>query len=54
MAAKMIDELETAYMSFCASYTVLMELNTKKKVEEENLNLGMVAEVLNELRLNEI
>ena len=31
MAAKMIDELETAYMSFCASYTVLMELNTKKK-----------------------
>ena len=27
----MIDELEIAYISFCASYTVIMELNTKKK-----------------------
>ena len=31
MVAKMIDELEIAYMSFCASYTVIMELDTKKK-----------------------
>ena len=31
MAAKMIDELEIAYMSFCASYTVIIELDTKKK-----------------------
>ena len=54
MAVKMIDKLEIAYMSFCASYTVKMELDIKKKVEEEHLNLGMVAELLNELlRLNE-
>ena len=39
----MIDELEIAYMSFYASYTVIMELDTKK-VEEENLDSGMVAE----------
>ena len=26
----MIDELETAYMSFYASYAVIMELDTKK------------------------
>ena len=26
----MIDELEIAYMSFYASYSVIMELNTKK------------------------
>ena len=31
MAAKLADELEIAYMSFCASYTVIMELDTKKK-----------------------
>ena len=31
MAAKMIDKLEIAYMSFCASYTVIIELDTKKK-----------------------
>ena len=31
MAAKMINELEIAYMSFCASCTVVMKLNTKKK-----------------------
>ena len=27
----MIDELEIAYMSFWASYNVMMELDTKKK-----------------------
>ena len=31
MVAKMIDELEIAYMSFCASYAVIMGLDTKKK-----------------------
>ena len=31
MAAKMIDKLEIAYMSFCASCTVIMELDTNKK-----------------------
>ena len=31
MVAKMIDELEIASMSFCASYAVIMELDTKKK-----------------------
>ena len=30
MAAKMTDELEITYMSFCPSYTVIMELDTKK------------------------
>ena len=30
MAAKKIDELEIAYMSFYASYAVIMELDTKK------------------------
>ena len=31
MAAKVIDELEIAYMSFCASCTVIIELDAKKK-----------------------
>ena len=31
MVPKMIDKLEIAYLSFCASYTVIMELDTKKK-----------------------
>ena len=31
MAAKMIDELKIAYMSFYASYTVIIELDSKKK-----------------------
>ena len=31
MAAKMIDKLEIAYMSFCASYIVIMELDTKSR-----------------------
>ena len=30
MVAKMIDELQIAYMSFYASYAVIMELDTKK------------------------
>ena len=30
MAAKMIEELEITYTSFCASYTVIMDLDTKK------------------------
>ena len=31
MVAKMIDELEIADISFCASYAVIMESDTKKK-----------------------
>ena len=31
MAAKMIEQLEIGYMSFCTSCTVVMELDTKKK-----------------------
>ena len=31
IVAKMIEELEIAYMSFCASCTVIMELDKKKK-----------------------
>ena len=30
MVAKMTDELEIAYMSFCPSNTVIMELHSKK------------------------
>ena len=45
MAVKMIDKLEIAYMSFYASYTVVMELDMKKKVEEGNFDSRMVAEV---------
>ena len=29
MAAKIVGELEIAYMSFCTSYNVIMELDTK-------------------------
>ena len=39
----MIDELKIAYMSFCASYAVIMVLDTKKT--SGNLDSGMVAEV---------
>ena len=39
----MIDELEIAYMSFYASYAVVMELDTKK-VAEEDLDSAVVAE----------
>ena len=62
MAAKMIDELEIAYMSFCVSYTVIMELDTKKKLRRKIWTRewllkwnerGAYNEILNELRLNE-
>ena len=58
----MIDELEIACMSFCASYTVIMELDAKKKsrrkiwIREWLLKWnerGAYNEILNELRLNE-
>ena len=61
MAAKMIDELEIAYMSFCASYAVIMELDTKKKLRRKIWTRkwllkwnesGAYNEILNELRLN--
>ena len=59
MVAKMIDELEIAYMSFCASYTVIMELDTKKKSRRkiwarEWLLKRNESGALNELRLNEL
>ena len=62
MAAKMIDELEIAYMSFCASYTVIMELDTKKRSRRKiwtrewllkRNKRGAYNGILNELRLNE-
>ena len=62
MAVKMVDELEIAYMSFCASYTVIMELDTKKKSRRKIWTRewllkwnegGAYNEILNELRLNE-
>ena len=40
MAVKMIDELEIAFMSFCASYTDIMELDTKKKSRGGKFDLG--------------
>ena len=58
----MIDELEIACMSFCASYTVIMELDTKKKSRRKIWTRewllkwnerGANNEILNELRLNE-
>ena len=58
MAAKMIDELEIAYMSFCASYTVIMELDTKKRSRRKILirewllkrnERGACNEIVNEL-----
>ena len=61
MAAKMTDELEIAYMPFCASYTVIMELDTKKKLRRKIWTRkwllkwnesGAYNEILNELRLN--
>ena len=39
----MIDELEIAYLSFYASYAVIMELDTKKS-QGGNLESGMVAD----------
>ena len=62
MAAKMIDELEIAYMSFCASYTVIMELDTKKRSRRKiwtrewllkRNKRGVYNGILNEFRLNE-
>ena len=62
MAAKMIDELEIAYMSFCASYTVIIELDTKKKSRRKictrewflkRNERGAYNGISNELRLNE-
>ena len=35
MAAKKIDELEIAYMSFCASYTNRIELDTKEMLRRK-------------------
>ena len=61
MVAKMIDEVEIAYMSFCPSYTVIMELDTKKKWRRKiwtrewllkRNERGASNEILNELRLN--
>ena len=61
MAAKMIDELEVACMSFCASCTAIMQLDTKKKSRRrvwtrERLlkwnKRGTYNGILNELRLN--
>ena len=61
MAAKMIDELEVAFMSFCTSYTVIMELDTKKKSRRRAWTRewllkwnerGAFNGILNELRLN--
>ena len=62
MAAKMIDKLKITYMSFCASYTVIMEFHTKKgsrrKIWTREWLLmrnerGAYNGILNELRLNE-
>ena len=62
MAAQMIDELEIACMTFCASCTVIMELDTKKKSRRKIWTRewflkwnerGAYNEILNELRLNE-
>ena len=62
MVAKMIDKLEIAYMSFCASYTVIIELDTKKKSRRKiwtrewllkRNERGAYNGISNELRLNE-
>ena len=62
MVAKMIDKLEISYMPFCASYTVIIELDTKKKSRREiwtrkwllkRNERGAYNGILNELRLNE-
>ena len=56
----MIDELEIAYMTFCVSYTVMMELDTKKKSRRKiwarewllkQNERGAYNGVLNDLRL---
>ena len=62
MAVKMTDELEIAYLSFCASYTVILELDTKKNPRRKigtqewlpkRNKRGAYNGILNELRLNE-
>ena len=62
MVAKMIDKLEISDMSFCASYIVIIELDTKKKSRREiwtrkwllkRNERGAYNGILNELRLNE-
>ena len=58
----MIDKLEIAYMSFCASYTVIKELDAKKKSRRkiwtrewllERNERGAYNGISNELILNE-
>ena len=58
----MINELEIAQMSFCASYIVTMELDAKNKSRRKIWTRewllkwnegGAYNEILNELRLNE-
>ena len=62
MVAKMIGKLEIAYMSFCASYTVIIELDAKKKSRRKiwirelllkRNERGAYNGISNELRLNE-
>ena len=62
MAAKMTYELEIAYMCFCPSYTVIMELHTKKMSSKKTWTREWLVKrnervayngILNELRLNE-
>ena len=62
MAAKMTDELEIAYMSFYASYAVIIELDTKKsRGGKSGLGSGLLKRnergayngILNELRLTD-
>ena len=57
----MIDELKIAYMSFCASYAVIMVLHTKKTSRRKiwtrewllkRNESGACNEIFNELRLN--
>ena len=56
----MIEELEIAYMSFCASYTVILELDTKKTLRRKiwtrdwllkPSERGAYNEILNEVQL---
>ena len=58
----MIDKLELAYMSFCPSYAVIVELDTNKKSRRKiwtwdwlpkRNKRGAYNGILNELRLNE-
>ena len=62
MAAKMIHELEIAYMSFYASYTAIVELHTKTKSRRKiwtrawllkRNEKGAYNGILNDLKLNE-